>query len=239
MKSTAWVVLILAVIMFAGCSGSRLSEEEYIQLGNDSSARGDIEDAISFYESAVKYYPESENFEKNKDKLFNLVNRAAEKYSGTPAGEKYMAKAISLAGDEGEALRDWLLFKNAKAEEEKNPAQAMQTYQSISLEGYYNLAQVYLGKNDFKGAIEAYEKLLEIYPGDPGNYKPLFMIGFNYSEYLNDHAKARVYFQRVVDEYPNSDLVVSAEFMLENMGKSAEEIIFLEDEQPEMVTPES
>ncbi|MGC9315802.1 MAG: tetratricopeptide repeat protein, partial [bacterium] len=151
----------------------------------------------------------------------------------------YMAKAISLAGDEGEALRDWLLFKNAKAEEDKNPAQAMQTYQSISLEGYYNLAQVYLGKNDFKGAIEAYEKLLEIYPDDPSNYKPLFMIGFNYSEYLNDHDKARVYFQRVVDEYPNSDLVVSAEFMLENMGKSAEEIIFLEDEEPEMVAPES
>jgi tetratricopeptide (TPR) repeat protein len=227
------------LILFTGCSGSRLSEEEYIQKANDSAARGDLDNAISFYESAVKYYPDSENIEKNKERLFNLVNRAAEKYNGTPEGEKYLAKAIVLAGDEGDALRDWLVFKNAMAEAEKNPAKAMEIFSGISIEGYYNLAQVYLSKNDFKGAIEAYEKLLEIYPDDPNNYKPLFMIGFNYSEYLNDHDKARPYFQKVVDDYPNSDLVVSAKFMLENMGKSPEEIIFLEDNEPEMVAPES
>jgi tetratricopeptide (TPR) repeat protein len=229
MKSSVWFVLItIGVILFAGCSGGRLSEEEYVQKANDSMARGDIDDAISFLESAVKYYPESEKFQENRAKLFDLVNRAAEKYAGTPIGDRYMAKAIALAGEEGDSLRDWLVFRNTLAEAEKNPDKANEVFKQITLEGYYRIAQVYLSKNDFKGSIIAYEKLLEVYPNDPGNYKPLFMIGFNYSEYLNDYEKSRPYFQKVVDEYPNCDLVVSAKFMLENMGKNPEEIIFLE-----------
>ncbi len=233
MRSASFIVFIFMIILLAGCTGKRLPEEEYIQRANDSMARGDIEDAIAFYESAVKYYPESENIEKNKQKLFDLVFKASEKYSGTDLGDKFMAKAIALAGEQSDSLRDWLTFRKAISITDKNPQEANGIFENIPIEGYYRIAQVYIAKNDFKGAIDAYKKLIEVYPDDPDNYKPLFMIGFNYSEYLNDYENARIYFQRVVDEYPESELVTSAEFMLENMGKSPEEIIFMESEQAE------
>lgn len=231
MRTVYLIVFAVIIALIAGCTGQRLSEDEYIQKANDCMARGDLTDAIAFYESAIKYYPESENVEKYEKKLFDIVFRAYEKHSGTPKGDKFMAKALSLAGEQSDSLREWLKFKKALDLQKESPKDASEIFENITKEGYYRIAQVYIARNDFKGAIDTYKKLLEVYPDDPDNYKPLFMIGFNYSEYLKDYENARIYFQRVVDEYPESELATSATFMLDNMGKDPEEIIFMDDEE--------
>lgn len=62
--------------------------------------------------------------------------------------------------------------------------------------------------------IARWQELVDRYPEDPHVVEALFMIGFTKSEELHDAEGARVFFQRVVDEFPGSELAQSAQWML-------------------------
>ena len=47
------------------------------------------------------------------------------------------------------------------------------------------------------------------------------MIGFVYAEELKDESKARAALEQVIARYPQSELVDSARWMLENMARGA------------------
>ncbi len=230
MPKTIILVSLSLIILMLGCTGGKLSEVEFLKKANDSLANDQIEDAISFYESLVKYYPESENIEAYKTRLLELAVQAAEEFAGTSRGEIYMTKAITFAGEAGDSLKNWFEFQNAIKLDETDPEKADALFNKISMRGYYQVAQIYLSKSDFKGSIRTYKKLIEVYPDDTTNYKPIFMIGFNYAEYLQNYEEAEIYFQIVLDKYPDCELATSAEFMIENMGKSPDEIEFIIEE---------
>ncbi len=220
--------LVAGFAMFFACSGGRLTEEEYLTRAQKFEAQGDIEDAIYSYKNLVEYYPDAEKLDSYRSKLLDLTVQAAEKYAGTPKGESYVAEALSMAEGEPDTLMYWIKFrmasKVAKSDSEKGKA----LFAAIPANGYYYAAQMALGKSDYKMANAAYEKLIEIYPDDPNNYKAIFLIGFNYSEYLKDYESAKGYFERVLADYPDCDLVPSAKWMLDNMGKPAEDIQFID-----------
>ncbi len=67
--------------------------------------------------------------------------------------------------------------------------------------------------------IKAYEQILQMYPDDPRAYEAQFMIGFTYSEEMNNDESARAAFQAVIRRYPDSELAESAKWMLENLGQ--------------------
>ncbi len=71
--------------------------------------------------------------------------------------------------------------------------------------------------------IALWEELAERYPGDPHVVEAIFMIGFTRSEELGDAEGARAAFQRVVDEFPGSELAQSARWMLTS-GKEGEDV---------------
>jgi outer membrane protein assembly factor BamD (BamD/ComL family) len=50
------------------------------------------------------------------------------------------------------------------------------------------------------------------------------MAGFIYSEEIKDYDTAREYFERIINEYPDSENADSAQWMLDNMGKDTIEI---------------
>jgi hypothetical protein len=66
--------------------------------------------------------------------------------------------------------------------------------------------------------VTLYQELVERYPKDPHVVEALFMIGFTKSEELHDIAGAKVVFQRVIDEFPDSELAQSARWMLTSEG---------------------
>jgi TolA-binding protein len=51
------------------------------------------------------------------------------------------------------------------------------------------------------------------------------MLGFIYANELNNYEKAKIYYQKFLERYPNSELAISAKFELENLGRKPEEII--------------
>lgn len=53
----------------------------------------------------------------------------------------------------------------------------------------------------------------------------LFMLGFIHANEIHNYEKAKEYYQKFLELYPNSELAVSAKFELENLGKEPQKII--------------
>ena len=67
--------------------------------------------------------------------------------------------------------------------------------------------------------LSYYGELIVSYPDGEHADEAQFMIGFIQSEEIGNHEAARNAFQRLLEEYPESELVDSANWMIENMGK--------------------
>ena len=67
--------------------------------------------------------------------------------------------------------------------------------------------------------IEYYRALIEKYPHHERADEAQFMIGFELSEQLKDYEAARVEYQKVLDNYPDSSVRESAQWMIQNMGR--------------------
>jgi peptidyl-prolyl cis-trans isomerase C len=72
--------------------------------------------------------------------------------------------------------------------------------------------------------IELYRQLIARYPKERVSEQAAFMIGFTYAEEMNDYASARTAFQDFIRDHPQSDLVKSAQWMLDNMEKPGPEL---------------
>jgi len=81
----------------------------------------------------------------------------------------------------------------------------------------YDLAQDAQSNNKSELAIKIYDQILILFPQSPNDYKAQFLIGFVYSEQLEDHQKAKEAYRKVIEKYPNSDLADDAEFMIKAM----------------------
>ena len=74
---------------------------------------------------------------------------------------------------------------------------------------------------DPRDKIAYYRGLLKKYPTFGRADEAQFMLGFVYSEELQDFDAAKREYQAVVDNYPNSQMKESALYMLQNMGRGA------------------
>ena len=73
--------------------------------------------------------------------------------------------------------------------------------------------------NNPKDKITYYEVLLSRFPQYERADEAQFMIGFVYSEELRDAENARLAFQKMLADYPNSQIRDSANYMLKNLDK--------------------
>lgn len=65
--------------------------------------------------------------------------------------------------------------------------------------------------------IEAYQKVVDMYPDADVSPQAQFMVGFIRSEELKDYDKAESAFQTLLKRYPKSELAASAQWMIEHM----------------------
>ena len=77
-------------------------------------------------------------------------------------------------------------------------------------------------------AIEYFNLFIERFPGHERAHQAQFLIGFTYSEQIEDYDSAIEAFQAVIDNYPESDFVDDAEWMIQNMGVAPEELLVTE-----------
>ena len=75
------------------------------------------------------------------------------------------------------------------------------------------------------GAIEFYDWILDKYGDQPKSSQALFLKAFTYDNEMNQDEVARPLYEAFMAKYPNNDFADDAKFLLDNLGKSDEEII--------------
>jgi peptidyl-prolyl cis-trans isomerase C len=94
--------------------------------------------------------------------------------------------------------------------------EALDEARLLSAPELFQLAQE---TQDPKERIRIYQRILHEHPENDRCFEAQFMIGFVYSEDLKDHEKATEAFQKLIDNYPDCDLVESARWMMANQGQ--------------------
>ncbi len=79
--------------------------------------------------------------------------------------------------------------------------------------------------NQYQRALSLYDTIAKKYPNFYKAAECAFSHGNIYEDKMKDTAKARVYYQLVLDKYPKDQWAMQARFALKNLGKTPDEII--------------
>jgi TolA-binding protein len=74
-------------------------------------------------------------------------------------------------------------------------------------------------------AILLYDWIIERYPDHPRAAQSLFLKAFTLDNNLKNYDEARALYEEFLKKYPENEFVASAQFLLENLGKSDEELL--------------
>ncbi len=96
---------------------------------------------------------------------------------------------------------------------------------SLSLEFLIKAGEVAGLLQQFDEAIHIYDRITARYPGSPKSAKALFMKGFTYENNLQNLDSARMAYQLFLEKYPGDSFAKDAKFLLDNLGKTPEEIL--------------
>jgi len=136
--------------------------------------------------------------------------------------DEVFATAAAAAADTSQADQAIQLFTDfvARYPEHELAAKALK-----------HLAHITQQRGDNQGGIAYYQRLIDHFPQSGFNAEAQFMIGFIYEEDLQEYEKARQAYQKVIDDYPDSELAASARHLLPNVGRDPEEWVPFQDRQ--------
>lgn len=100
-----------------------------------------------------------------------------------------------------------------------------------SPEKLYKAAEIARSIGAFQEALNIYATIESYFPQYEKAPKALFMQAFTYAEDLKDEEQARALYERFLEKYPEDDFVDDAQILLDNLGKSDEEIFQQLDSQ--------
>ena len=89
----------------------------------------------------------------------------------------------------------------------------------------FKLAQMAQVRKQPRKAIALYQQLVRELPQSEKAYQAQFMVGFLYEEEFNDTTNAKIAYQKVIDNYPDSDLADDAKISILHIGRKPEEWI--------------
>ncbi len=94
---------------------------------------------------------------------------------------------------------------------------------------YYNQAKKAYTSQKIDEAVENYEALVEYYPKSVYRAESLFLLGYINANDIKDYDAAKKYYGMLIEEYPDHELVTSAKFEIQNLGKDVNEMPFLKN----------
>lgn len=99
---------------------------------------------------------------------------------------------------------------------------------------YYKLAYDQYNEGKYKESIQNFKSLIEEYPEGENTPNTMFMIGFINANHLENLEEAKKYYNMFMEKYPDHELVSSAKYELETLGKDINELdIFKNIDQEE------
>jgi len=107
-------------------------------------------------------------------------------------------------------------------------------------ENLYRASEIARSIRTLPKTMNIYDWILEDYPDYEKTPTVYFLKGFILENNVEDDEAAKEIYQGFLQKYPSHDLADDVKFLLENMGRSDEEILeFLEQKQQEAVSADS
>lgn len=99
---------------------------------------------------------------------------------------------------------------------------------------YYKLAYDQYNDGKYEESITNFKSVVEYYPDGENAAKSLFMIGFICANHTNEFDKAKDYYTKFLEKYPEHELASSAKYEIDTLGKDINELdIFKKIEEEE------
>jgi len=95
--------------------------------------------------------------------------------------------------------------------------------ESVSPDSLFQSAQNMMESNP-QSAVEYYKLFVHRFPDHENAHQAQFLMGFTLSEYMDNYESAADAFQQLIDNYPESDFIDDAHWMIENMGTPPESL---------------
>ena len=154
----------------------------------------------------------------------------------------YAAAATALEAGQGPATVSKLLMDNFQAvSDPKTGALNVQVSQdfvamatqladkypndTLAAMPLYRAAEVVRALNDPVQTALIYQRVYNSYPSFSKAPEALFMLGFTFDEDLGDLDKAETTYNDFLQKFPNHSFADDTQMLLENLGKSDEEIL--------------
>jgi tetratricopeptide (TPR) repeat protein len=102
----------------------------------------------------------------------------------------------------------------------------------------FGMAQIYIEQEKYQQALSEYRRLSYLYPKSANNYKAMFMVGFIHAEHLKNDSAAVRSFEKMLAQYPSSDLSDDADWMIRNIRSGGKLMPVLEGDST-FVAPDS
>ena len=80
-------------------------------------------------------------------------------------------------------------------------------------------------QNKYQEAIQLYKQYIEKYPENGNTPNAMFMIGYIYANDIQNYTKAKAAYNNFIESYPNHELVASAKWEVEHMGKDIHNVV--------------
>lgn len=94
-----------------------------------------------------------------------------------------------------------------------------------SAEYLHKAAETLRSLRSIPQSLKVYDRIIEEYPDHPRAVQSLFLKAFTYDNNIQQYDSARKYYELFLEKYPEDEFASSAEFLLENLGKSDEELL--------------
>lgn len=96
---------------------------------------------------------------------------------------------------------------------------------SLSANFLFKAAEVATALGEYNPALIYYETITTKYPEYKYVVESLYLQAHIYDNFLNDDAKAKIVYERLISQYPTHKFAEDAKIQIKNLGKSDEELI--------------
>ncbi len=225
------------------------SSEYVLQAAEVSAERNQLNQALGFYKMYLIEYPNQadtddrlvniiELLEKlqKKDLLQVLYRSFSERFKDDSRASSYASlierkevSVDSLLKEYGLKMFNDSIYRLdeniARLYVDASEAAVMAQPDLVNAPEYlHRAAETARTLRDIPKAITLYDWVIERYPQHPRGATSLFLKAFTYDNDLKDYDSARIYYDEFLKKYPDNEFAESAKFLLENLGKSDEEL---------------
>lgn len=226
-----------------------LVESLLLNASNASEKLGKDSQQLVFLNNLIKDFPQRADTKENILKMINLLSKLGKKqasevmalsfakgFSNETKAQEFKASITSAASPEDYILNigKAIFADTAKGFSEQDALAYVDACEAFALvlpkdpeapEFINKAAEISNALKTYDKSFSLYDWLNNSYSDNKRGQMALFMKAFLFDESLKDVENARKYYQEFIDKYPNHEFAKQAKLLMENLGKSQEEVL--------------